>query len=227
MGTWCAGCAGWRPPRSLNLLLATLPSAETKRPLEMLASSRQVRERAGVRAARCLHCTLLAWPSQGGRVVQQLSELAGPSAYGAVVLGCFVLKNYQRTRPSGPPCRCRRSGAPSRWFANKTASAEKGKETCPKWRVAGAQSPAPRAQSSCRSVFLVMCRRPSVGKQAPRLLRVFVPLQTASRLHCEGFGRKYCPGELAACCLSPLPRVPVPVCTHQHCSARARVSSGL
>lgn len=35
----------------------------------------------------------------------QLSGPAGPSAYGAVVLGCFILKNFQRARPSGPPQR--------------------------------------------------------------------------------------------------------------------------
>lgn len=46
----------------------------------------------------------------------QRSVLAGPLAYGGVVLGCLVLKNYQRSRPSGPPQRCR---AQSRWFAPK------------------------------------------------------------------------------------------------------------
>lgn len=85
--------------------------------------------------------TLPARPSQGGRVMRQLSELVGPSAYGAVVLGCFVLKNYQRTHPSGPPRCCRRGGTPSRWFSNKTASPAEGKRTCPKQRVAGAQPP--------------------------------------------------------------------------------------
>lgn len=55
---------GWRLPRSLNLLLATLPSAETKRPLETLASSRQVRERAGVRAG---HAACAAEPRREGR----------------------------------------------------------------------------------------------------------------------------------------------------------------
>lgn len=129
---WCAKGAGWRLPRSHNLLLATLPSAEPRWALERLASSRQVREHTG----------LWAGPSQGGReggrrVVWQLSGPAGPSAYGAVVLGCFVLKNFQRARPSGPPRCCRRGGAPSRWFANKTASAREGKETCPKWLELG------------------------------------------------------------------------------------------
>jgi len=93
--------------------LQSLPWAETKQPLELLASSQQVRELAGVRAGRCLRGR-----AKEGRVVRQLSELPGPSAYGTVVLGCFALKNYQRTRPSRPP---RRGRAPSRWFAKQNS----------------------------------------------------------------------------------------------------------
>lgn len=75
------------------------------------------------RAAPGSICRLPAGEEHWGRVAVprkegcgQCSVLAGPLAYGDVVLGCLVLKNYQRSRPSGPP---QRSRVPSRWFATK------------------------------------------------------------------------------------------------------------
>lgn len=123
----CKGCrleAAWEPQ---------IPSGHFALGRAKVGSGKACKLSAGERA----HWGLgRAKPSRegGGKVVRQLSGPAGPSAYGAVVLGCFVLKNFQRARPSGPPRCCRRGGALSRWFANKTASAQEGKETCPKWQ---------------------------------------------------------------------------------------------
>lgn len=100
------------------------PSAETKELLEMFASSRQVRDRAGVRAG----------PSQGGRVLRQLSELAGPSAYGAVVLGCFVFKELSKNLSIWAPSA--RRGAKQMVCKQNQLRPRKGKETCPKRRAA-------------------------------------------------------------------------------------------
>lgn len=91
--------------------------------------SQQVRS-AAVRVGCCPR------PRQGRRVVEQLGELAGSSAYGSVVLGCLVLKNYQRSRPSGPPRRCLACWGAEQMVCNKTASEEEGE---------GALSKVPRA----------------------------------------------------------------------------------
>lgn len=101
----------------------------------------------------------------GGRVVPQLSGLAGPSAYGAVVLGCSVLKDFQRARPSGPPRCCGHGGAPSRWFANKTASAQEGKETCPK-RLELSPSITSRALAAAFPQDRQVCGRGQAGSVA-------------------------------------------------------------
>lgn len=184
----------------------------------MLASSRQARERAGVRAG---HAACAAEPRREGRA----TALRAGRPFGIWCCCAWVLcfkelsKNPSIWAPSLLPAW---RGAEQMVCKQNSVRLRKRTETCPEWRVAGAQPRAPRAHSSCGSIF-----PRDVQAYVCGLLRAFELPQTASRLHCEGFGRKYRPGLLAGHCSALLPRLPVPVRAQKRCSAWASASSGL
>lgn len=143
----------------------------------------------------------------------QLSGLACPLAYGAVVLGCLVLKNFQRARPSGPPWLLR-----ARWGAEQMVCKQnsfgsggegdlsKGAGTQPRHRERGSGSSISPGQAG-------------VWPWAGRLCGswgCWCPCKAPGDCTVRALIPNHALESWLGSCLFPLPRIPV--LTHKGCA---------